>query len=292
MAIFVSYNRKDKHFVDNIVAGLTLAGFHIWLDRWELSIGDSLIEKIQGAIGKAEAILVVISRNSVESTWCKKELTAGLTRELEEKKVLVLPCVIDDCKIPLFLRDKLYADFHTEPMQAFSLLRKSLAKYSSPFQGRHAENPTCFTDWAVDWRRTPLIGSTVRWVFVSHGNSQPHTIVCQCIASGNRKANKDLDRALHSGSQVEYTRNILSAIMNNLGSMRLPRLITDHFEQSYDMHVIGNNGQEYDVLFLYQRLGRETGMDTLIHLDNYIRNALEDMTETISSGNNRSQKAL
>jgi hypothetical protein len=81
------------------------------MDRWELNIGDSLISRIQGALTEADAILIVLSRKSVSSEWCKKELNAGLIRELEEKRVVVLPCVVEECNIPLFLRDKLYADF-------------------------------------------------------------------------------------------------------------------------------------------------------------------------------------
>jgi TIR domain len=56
---------------------------------------------------------VVLSKASTESEWCKKELSAGLLRELEERRVVVLPILIEDCEIPIFLRGKLYADFRT-----------------------------------------------------------------------------------------------------------------------------------------------------------------------------------
>ena len=75
-----------------------------------MSIGDSLIDKIQSAITGSSAVLVILSRYSVASEWCKKELNSALVRELAERKVLLLPCVVDDCDIPLFLREKLYAD--------------------------------------------------------------------------------------------------------------------------------------------------------------------------------------
>ncbi|MGD0857026.1 MAG: toll/interleukin-1 receptor domain-containing protein, partial [Dehalococcoidia bacterium] len=82
----------------------------VWVDKWELKVGDSIVKRIESAIENADALLVVLSRASVESEWCKKELTAGLIKELEEKSVFVMPIVIDNCVIPLFLRDKLYAD--------------------------------------------------------------------------------------------------------------------------------------------------------------------------------------
>lgn len=145
MPVFISYSQKDRFFVDNLAMDLVAAKHNVWLDRWELSIGDSLTLKIQEALTESSAILVILSKNSVESEWCKRELSAGLVRELEEKKTVVMPCVIDDCNIPLFIRDKLYADFRANSEEAFSLVLRSLAKISNPFQGR-AETPKFHTD--------------------------------------------------------------------------------------------------------------------------------------------------
>ena len=108
MPIFISYTHQDVKFVDSLVTNLVAARHHVWMDRWELGIGNSLTQRIQDALTGSDAILVILSRRSVASEWCKRELTAGLIRELKKKKTLVMPCVIDDCDIPLFLRDKLY----------------------------------------------------------------------------------------------------------------------------------------------------------------------------------------
>jgi hypothetical protein len=105
MAIFISYSHKDKAFVDRLAFQLVKARAPIWLDRWELNVGDSLLQRVQTALQDASALAVVLSRSSVESEWCKKELTSGLVRELEEKQVLVLPILLEDCVVPLFLRD-------------------------------------------------------------------------------------------------------------------------------------------------------------------------------------------
>src|ERR1700704_1571000 len=111
MPIFISYSHADKSFVDKLAVHLVKHDAHVWVDRWELSVGDSILGRVQDAIQDSSALLIVLSKASVASEWCKKELNAGLMRELDEKRVLVLPCIIDDCTIPLFLREKLYADF-------------------------------------------------------------------------------------------------------------------------------------------------------------------------------------
>src|SRR5262249_53617449 len=53
----------------------------------------------------------IISKNSVESKWVKKELSLAMTKEVLNKKVVVLPVLIDDCDLPDNLSDKIYADF-------------------------------------------------------------------------------------------------------------------------------------------------------------------------------------
>jgi hypothetical protein len=107
MPIFISYSHEDKTFVDRLAMQLVAYKAKVWLDKWELHVGDSLIKRIQDAIAGASALLVVLSKASVKSEWCKKELSAGLVRELEEKRVVVLPVLKEDCEVPLFLRDKL-----------------------------------------------------------------------------------------------------------------------------------------------------------------------------------------
>jgi TIR domain len=141
MPIFISYSRQDSGFVDRLARNLALRRHNVWMDRWEMNVGDSLIDKIQSAITDSSAILVVLSRHSVSSEWCKKELNSGLMRELAERKVLLLPCVIDDCDIPLFLREKLYADFRSNPDEALSQLDDALLRITNRQQGTAMPRP-------------------------------------------------------------------------------------------------------------------------------------------------------
>jgi len=47
----------------------------------------------------------------VSSDWVRREINAGLAIELEKRGVFVLPVLIQDCQIPIFLKDKRYANF-------------------------------------------------------------------------------------------------------------------------------------------------------------------------------------
>lgn len=112
-SVFLCHNSHDKPFVRRLARHLIRAGFDVWLDEFELSVGDSLIDRLATAITTSTFLLAVISRHSLESNWVKKELSLAMTREIVGQNVVVMPVLIDDCELPEHLRDKLYADFRT-----------------------------------------------------------------------------------------------------------------------------------------------------------------------------------
>jgi hypothetical protein len=140
MPIFISYSHENKDFVENLARNLVIHNTHVWVDRWELNVGDSIIQRVQEAIQSASALLVVLSKASVASEWCKRELSAGLVRELEERKVIVLPLLLEDCDIPIFLKDKMYADFRTDFDTGLSDVLDAVARVVNSNQGRIAED--------------------------------------------------------------------------------------------------------------------------------------------------------
>jgi hypothetical protein len=121
-SIFLSHNAADKPFVRRLAGHLTPAGAAVWIDDAEIKVGDSLIEKIETGLIKSDYLGVVLSPNSVASNWVRTELRAVLNQEIREASVRVLPILYQDCDIPFFLRDKLYADFRS------GSFRKALAQ--------------------------------------------------------------------------------------------------------------------------------------------------------------------
>lgn len=112
--IFLSHNWRDKDFVRRLAADLQSAGADVWTDEAEIKVGDSLIEKVREGIDKVDYLAVVLSSHSVESEWVKKEVDIAMNQEIENRKVKVLPILLDQCNLPGFLKGKLYADFTTE----------------------------------------------------------------------------------------------------------------------------------------------------------------------------------
>lgn len=119
--IFLSHSHLDKRFVQQLAGDLALHGVRVWIDQAEMMIGDSLLQKISSAISEMEYVGVIISQHSVDSNWVKFELKLAMSLEIGGGKVKVLPLLVDDCKFPDFLNDKVYADFRTAESYKISL---------------------------------------------------------------------------------------------------------------------------------------------------------------------------
>ena len=50
-------------------------GVDVWLDKWEMCAGDSLIDKIfEDGIKNAEIFIIILSKFSVDKPWVREEL--------------------------------------------------------------------------------------------------------------------------------------------------------------------------------------------------------------------------
>ena len=103
-SIFLSHNSKDKPFVRRLADDLRKEGFYVWVDEAEIKLGDSLIEKIREGLDKMEYVGVVLSKNSINSEWVKKEIDIAMNQEIEGKRVKVLPIMLEQVEPPYFLK--------------------------------------------------------------------------------------------------------------------------------------------------------------------------------------------
>jgi hypothetical protein len=107
--VFVSHASEDKErFVVEFATKLRAKGIDAWLDKWEILPGDSLVDKIydEGLKG-AQAVIVVLSRNSVNKPWVRDELNAAVVKKINGLSKLI-PVVIDDCEVPEALQSTVW----------------------------------------------------------------------------------------------------------------------------------------------------------------------------------------
>jgi len=107
--VFICHASEDKaRFVTGLAEKLTEKGIDVWIDLWEIYPGDSLVDKIfNEGIKTADAVIIVLSKNSVEKPWVLEELNAAFVKRIEEKTKLI-PIIIDRCEVPGCLKSTVW----------------------------------------------------------------------------------------------------------------------------------------------------------------------------------------
>jgi hypothetical protein len=93
---FISYSTKDQEFADRFHADLQNRGVRCWFAPEDLKIGDPFRQRIDESIRLHDKLLLILSEQSVRSTWVLDELEAALERERRENRLVLFPIRIDD----------------------------------------------------------------------------------------------------------------------------------------------------------------------------------------------------
>ncbi len=279
MTIFISYSHADKPKVDLLAAHMVKRNATVWVDTWELNVGDSIIQRIQDAITESDALLVILSNASVESEWCKKELSTGLIRELDEKRVVVLPVLLEDCEIPLFLRDKMYADLRTDFESGLSSIMDSVARVSNPNQSRFSDDEG-YTDWAVDWGETDGLFN-LRFTIINSATHLKMTFLTEVVVICNEVITARQKQFQEAGLDW-IGRMIVSEALFDFGEKDDFRVLLENsFPQTIKATIQDpKSGAEYAVIATCRRLGEDNGKDQLVNISDYLKNIREYLRAT------------
>jgi hypothetical protein len=88
--VFISHASEDKESAALPLAlALRQAGVHVWLDRFELKLGDSLREKIDEGLANSRYGVVILSPRFFSKKWTRAELDGLFARDV------VLPIWLD-----------------------------------------------------------------------------------------------------------------------------------------------------------------------------------------------------
>jgi hypothetical protein len=109
--IFLCHSSKDKPFVRWLATELKKRTHEVFFDEWEIKVGDSIIEKISEGLTTHGYFAVVLSQESVKSNWVKKELNTATINTISNKDLKLFPLLLEDCEIPILLKEYKYADF-------------------------------------------------------------------------------------------------------------------------------------------------------------------------------------
>ena len=90
---FISHDTRDKADIARPLAiSLQKKLCPVWFDEFSLKVGESLREKIEEGIRQCTRCILILSPNFLSNQgWTKKEFTGIFTREILEKRSVVLP---------------------------------------------------------------------------------------------------------------------------------------------------------------------------------------------------------
>ncbi|MFI8598226.1 toll/interleukin-1 receptor domain-containing protein [Rothia koreensis] len=109
-SVFISYSHQDQTLIHTVAEILQTENFHVWLDKWDLRAGDSLVERISESLDQVDFVAAFVSPASVDSQWCQKEVSLAMTGEIANEGIRVLPVRIGEVEMPASLKDKFYID--------------------------------------------------------------------------------------------------------------------------------------------------------------------------------------
>jgi hypothetical protein len=103
--VFISHASIDKPLVRDLVSRIERT-MNVWLDEKQIVVGDSITQEVDRGLTGCDALILCISKNSVNSEWVRREYAYAIS---VRKKVL--PVRLDDCYPPPSLADLKYIDF-------------------------------------------------------------------------------------------------------------------------------------------------------------------------------------
>ena len=87
--IFISYSRKDKDKILNLLSSLEAYKIKYWLDTSEIDYSDTFPDRIANAIDNADSVLFICTEKSLNAAYCKKELNYARINDKKIRAVLL-----------------------------------------------------------------------------------------------------------------------------------------------------------------------------------------------------------
>src|SRR5690349_12231509 len=87
--VFISYAHEDKVTAATpLAAALTQAGLSVWFDEHEITLGDSLVRKINEGLRDSRLGVVILSRTFFQKSWAMTELQGLMAKQELGKTIL------------------------------------------------------------------------------------------------------------------------------------------------------------------------------------------------------------
>lgn len=129
--VFVSYSRQDQAMVLDLAQRLRDAGVRVWLDLWEIQIGDSIPAKIEYGLEHSRLLLLCISQHALGADWVPLESQSFRFRDPLNQARRMIPVRLDDAKVRGSLAQFRALDWRGKATTTFAQLCELLVQAAS-----------------------------------------------------------------------------------------------------------------------------------------------------------------
>ena len=176
---FVSYNKDDKAWAKWIAGTLEENGYTVYLQAWDIVPGDDFIDQMNRFLEYSSNYIPIVSKNFLDSVYCKKELSTAFNECLNGAIDKFLPIRIENVLLGPIYKTTVYIDlFDIVESDAKKALLNGIGLTENPrikseFPGKSPNNKKSETEKAtVDKiefpgvikvppiRKSPLMGKT------------------------------------------------------------------------------------------------------------------------------------
>jgi hypothetical protein len=108
--VFVSHRGCDLASALRLASELREHGHEVWLDEWEIGVGDSIVQRIDDGLMTSAYLVLCYSAAGTLAPWMSREWMSTLARQLNGARVQILPVRLTGGAPPAILADIKYAD--------------------------------------------------------------------------------------------------------------------------------------------------------------------------------------
>lgn len=113
-SVFLSHSSMDKPFVDKVFSAMHSAGIRAWYDRYEITPGDSITDRINEGLERSSLGLLFLSKHFLDprSGWTQNEANFFFQRRMRDpgKRFIVVNLGVSIDELPAMLRDYKFID--------------------------------------------------------------------------------------------------------------------------------------------------------------------------------------
>ena len=88
MKVFISYAQKDEALASKVVASLEEAGLDAWYSKREIMPGDNWADKISAGLKESDAMVVLLTRSSLDSNSVTWEIDYALSQKPFKRRLI------------------------------------------------------------------------------------------------------------------------------------------------------------------------------------------------------------